>query len=90
MSDREPHHWAQTKISDPTLENRSNVFFAAVEMTRMPMILADPRLPDCPTARLPLQIMPFLTSPDMRSVKWSEETVVFYKALVPTQMMSGN
>lgn len=50
MSDREPHHWAQTKISDPTLENRSNVFFAAVEMTRMPMILADPRLPDCPIA----------------------------------------
>lgn len=50
LSDREPRHWAQTTISDPTLENRSNVFFAAVEMTRMPMILADPRLPDCPIA----------------------------------------
>lgn len=50
LSDREPRHWAQTTIRDSTLENRSNVFFAAVEMTRMPMILADPRLPDCPIA----------------------------------------
>ncbi|WP_244926368.1 PAS domain-containing protein [Gluconobacter roseus] len=48
LGDLEPRHWAQAAISDPTLENRSNVFFAAVEMTRMPMILADPRLPDCP------------------------------------------
>ncbi|GBR67860.1 PAS domain-containing protein [Gluconobacter kanchanaburiensis] len=50
LNAREPRHWAQTRISDPTLENKSNVFFAAVEMTRMPMILADPRLPDCPIA----------------------------------------
>ena len=42
------HHWRQANIIDPSLEQRGNVFFAAVEMTRMPMILADPRQPDCP------------------------------------------
>ncbi len=42
------HHWRQAEITDSTLDNRGNIFFAAVEMTRMPMILADPKLPDCP------------------------------------------
>ena len=44
------HHWKQARISDPTLNERGSVFFAAVEMTRMPIILADPRQPDCPIA----------------------------------------
>ena len=44
------HHWRQATISDQTLEDRGDVFFAAVEMTRMPMILADPSQPDCPIA----------------------------------------
>ena len=30
------------------MEERGSVFFAAVEMTRMPMILTDPRQEDCP------------------------------------------
>ena len=44
------HHWKQATIVDPTLHERGGVFFAAVEMTRMPMILADPRQPDCAIA----------------------------------------
>jgi PAS domain S-box-containing protein len=44
------HHWKQSTITEVGLENRGGVFFAAVEMTRMPMILADPRQPDCPIA----------------------------------------
>ncbi len=42
------HHWRQANIIEPSLEERGSVFFAAVEMTRMPMILADPRQRDCP------------------------------------------
>jgi PAS domain S-box-containing protein len=44
------HHWVQAEITDASLDERGGVFFAAVEMTRMPMILADPRKPDCPIA----------------------------------------
>ncbi|MHB8287442.1 MAG: ATP-binding protein [Caulobacteraceae bacterium] len=44
------HHWRQATITQPGLDDRGSVFFAAVEMTRMPMILADPRQPDCPIA----------------------------------------
>ena len=44
------HHWQQVTIVDSSLDVRDNVFFAAVEMTRMPMILADPRQEDCPIA----------------------------------------
>ncbi|RAK58305.1 hybrid sensor histidine kinase/response regulator [Phenylobacterium deserti] len=42
------HHWKEATITDPDLGSRSNVFFAAVEMTRMPMILTDPNQPDDP------------------------------------------
>lgn len=42
------HHWREATISEPGLENRGNVFFAAIEMTRMPMLLTDPNLPDNP------------------------------------------
>ena len=42
------HHWQDATITEPGLDDRGNVFFAAIEMTRMPMILSDPNLPDCP------------------------------------------
>ena len=42
------HHWRESTITKPGLDDRGNVFFAAVEMTRMPMILTDPNLPDGP------------------------------------------
>ena len=41
-------HWRRSTITDPDLDDRGGVFFAAVEMTRMPMILADPRQHDVP------------------------------------------
>src|SRR5699024_565946 len=41
-------HWRQSTISQPGLDDRGSVFFAALQMTRMPMILTDPRLPDNP------------------------------------------
>ncbi|MGF7211356.1 PAS domain S-box-containing protein [Skermanella aerolata] len=42
------HHWKEGTISQAGLDQRGNVFFAAIEMTRMPMILTDPNLPDNP------------------------------------------
>ncbi|MDR5808851.1 PAS domain-containing protein [Caballeronia sp. LZ019] len=45
-SDRQ--HWQAGYVSNPGLDDRSGVFFAAVEMTRMPMVVTDPRLPDNP------------------------------------------
>ena len=41
-------HWRESTITQPGLDDRGNVFFAAIEMTRMPMILTDPSLPDNP------------------------------------------
>ncbi|MBP1807061.1 PAS domain S-box-containing protein [Rubellimicrobium aerolatum] len=43
-------HWRESTITDDDLSDRGGVFFAAVEMTRMPMILTDPRRPDNPIA----------------------------------------
>lgn len=42
------HHWKQSVITNPSLDERGNVFFAAIEMTRMPMILTDPAQDDNP------------------------------------------
>ena len=42
------HHWREATITQPGLDDRGNVFFAAIEMTRMPMILTDPHQPDNP------------------------------------------
>lgn len=42
------HHWRESTITDPDLNDRGGVFFAAVEMTRMPMILTDPNQHDNP------------------------------------------
>ena len=42
------HHWRESTITKPDLQDRGGVFFAAIEMTRMPMILTDPNLPDDP------------------------------------------
>jgi len=44
-----PHlHWKSSTVVDAGLDQRGTVFFAALQMTRMPMILTDPRLPDNP------------------------------------------
>ena len=42
------NHWQAGYITRPGLEERGSVFFAAVEMTRMPMVVTDPRQPDNP------------------------------------------
>jgi PAS domain S-box-containing protein len=41
-------HWQASQISRPGLEDRGNIFFAAIEMTRMPMVVTDPNQPDNP------------------------------------------
>jgi|SRR5450830_109667 len=41
-------HWQASYIGEPGLDGRGNIFFAAVEMTRMPMLITDPNLPDDP------------------------------------------
>lgn len=41
-------HWQSGYITKPGLEERGNIFFAAVEMTRMPMVVTDPNQPDNP------------------------------------------
>ncbi|MDJ0391216.1 histidine kinase famiy protein [Roseomonas sp. E05] len=45
---RSVHSWQEAAITEPGLDGRGNVFFAAVEMTRMPMILTDPNQPGNP------------------------------------------
>lgn len=40
--------WQEATVARPGLDDRSGVFFAAVEMTRMPMLMTDPHLPDNP------------------------------------------
>src|SRR3712207_2592841 len=42
------HHWQEGTITRPGVDDRSNVFFAAIEMTRMSMALTDPNQPDNP------------------------------------------
>ncbi|WP_371763836.1 histidine kinase famiy protein [Massilia sp.] len=42
------NHWQATYINRDGLQDRGNIFFAAVEMTRMPMVITDPRQPDNP------------------------------------------
>jgi PAS domain S-box-containing protein len=42
------HHWKQSIVAEPGLDQRGTVFFAALQMTRMPMILTDPRQDDNP------------------------------------------
>ncbi len=41
-------HWQAGYIANPGLEDRGNVFFAAIEMTRMPMLVTDPNQEDGP------------------------------------------
>ena len=41
-------HWQASYIRNDGLNDRGNIFFAAVEMTRMPMTVTDPRQPDNP------------------------------------------
>jgi PAS domain S-box-containing protein len=42
------NHWREATITEPGLSDRGNVFFAAIEMTRMPMVLTDPHQRDNP------------------------------------------
>jgi len=42
------HHWRESTITNADLDDRGGVFFAAIEMTRMPMILTDPNRDDNP------------------------------------------
>jgi PAS domain S-box-containing protein len=41
-------HWQASYIDHDGLNERGNIFFAAVEMTRMPMVVTDPRQEDDP------------------------------------------
>lgn len=41
-------HWQASYIKNDGLDDRGNIFFAAVEMTRMPMIVTDPNREDDP------------------------------------------
>lgn len=41
-------HWKSSSISQPGFADQNNIFFAAVEMTRMPMVVTDPRQPHNP------------------------------------------
>jgi PAS domain S-box-containing protein len=44
-----PHqHWKSSTVAQPGLDQRGTVFFAALQMTRMPMIITDPRQHDNP------------------------------------------
>lgn len=42
------NHWQAGYIEHGGLDERGNIFFAAVEMTRMPMLITDPRQDDNP------------------------------------------
>jgi len=42
------NHWQASYIERGGLDDRGNIFFAAVAMTRMPMLITDPRQPDNP------------------------------------------
>jgi PAS domain S-box-containing protein len=42
------NHWQASYIKRDGLQDRGNIFFAAVEMTRMPMVITDPRQQDNP------------------------------------------
>ena len=41
-------HWQASYVTEPGLGERNNIFFAAVEMTRMPMAVTDPNQEDNP------------------------------------------
>ncbi|MEH3147490.1 MAG: histidine kinase famiy protein [Methylobacterium frigidaeris] len=47
-TERVVHHRHSATVTRPGLDERGSVFFAAVEMTRMPMIITDPRQADNP------------------------------------------
>jgi len=42
------NHWQASYIGRKGLDDRGNIFFAAVEMTRMPMVVTDPNQEDNP------------------------------------------
>ncbi|KTF69135.1 histidine kinase famiy protein [Sphingomonas sp. HT-1] len=46
--DHPTHHWKRSTVTVPGLGDRGTIFFAALQMTRMPMIITDPRQDDNP------------------------------------------
>jgi PAS domain S-box-containing protein len=42
------NNWETATVVHPDLNDRGGVFHAAIQMTRMPMLMTDPRLPDNP------------------------------------------
>jgi len=42
------NHWQAGYVTHTGLDERNNIFFAAVQMTRMPMVVCDPNQPDTP------------------------------------------
>ncbi|GGM14066.1 hybrid sensor histidine kinase/response regulator [Pseudomonas asuensis] len=42
------NHWQASYVTHASLDERNNIFFAAVQMTRMPMVVCDPNQPDTP------------------------------------------
>jgi PAS domain S-box-containing protein len=42
------NNWEAATVARPDLNDRGGVFHAAIQMTRMPMLVTDPRLPDNP------------------------------------------
>jgi PAS domain S-box-containing protein len=42
------NHWQASYVTEASLNERNNVFFAVVEMTRMPMTVCDANQPDTP------------------------------------------
>jgi PAS domain S-box-containing protein len=42
------NNWEAATVVRPDLNDRGGVFYAAIQMTRMPMLVTDPRLPDNP------------------------------------------
>lgn len=61
-------HWQSGYITKPGLEDRGNIFFAAVEMTRMPMVVTDPNQPDNPIV--------FANGAFLDLTEYSEEEVI--------------
>lgn len=42
------HHWQASYVERSGIDDRGNIYFAAVAMTRMPILITDPNLPDNP------------------------------------------
>lgn len=48
LGNLETRYWQTGVITQPGLDERGNIYFAAIQMTRMPMVVTDPNEPDEP------------------------------------------